>query len=107
MVTKPLRTPCADTPENREVLVQQLLDRATQARDLERQGAPSVPDLPAFLLVAAAGKLDHAKAGECRPDVFVVAEYARGRVTRIDRLHRDVVWALPPVYLRTLPRRTS
>lgn len=91
MTRKPrnISTPCEDTPENRDVLIEGM--RATSAL-YAGENAKHGPI--SHILVAHNGKLDFTIAGDCKPDIMVVAEYSArdGAVTVLNKLHRDLVW---------------
>lgn len=91
-----IKTPCPDTPENRKALLDEMLRYATAVRDSKREGGKSLEVYP-YLLVAHNGTLHHISAAECIGSVFVIAEYARGAVTLIEKKHCEVRWTLPPV----------
>jgi hypothetical protein len=75
-----------------------MLDLATYRRSLTH---PEKTEVFSYLLVIAPdGTLNHVSASECRGDIFVIAEYARGNVTMIEKIHGHVRWVLPPVQTR-------
>ena len=75
-----------------------MLDLASYRRVLPN---PEKTEVSSHLLVVAPdGTLNHVSASECRGDIFVIAEYARGNVTIIEKPHAQVRWVLPPVQTR-------